>query len=180
MTDTPAKPPSLHWLECRAIKEEWFSFFFFFLFLLFFCFLGPHPQPMEVPRLGVESELQLLAYTTATAMQDPSYIWDLHHSSRQHWILNPLSKARDQTCILTDTSWVHYCSEPQQELLRKNGFQGVSLGSPEPSLQPPSPTQPASQQLQGLSQLSLDTPVATTTHLPCLLLQPFAPGVTRK
>ena len=27
---------------------------------------------MEVPRLEVESELQLLAYTTATAMQDPS------------------------------------------------------------------------------------------------------------
>ena len=30
---------------------------------LFICFifLGPHPQPMEVPRLGVESELQLPA-----------------------------------------------------------------------------------------------------------------------
>ena len=27
---------------------------------------------MELPRLGVESELQLLAYTAATAMQDPS------------------------------------------------------------------------------------------------------------
>ena len=27
---------------------------------------------MEVPRLEVESELQLPAYTTATAMQDPS------------------------------------------------------------------------------------------------------------
>ena len=36
------------------------------LFNLFF-FLGCHPQHMEVPRLGVESELQLLAYTTATA-----------------------------------------------------------------------------------------------------------------
>ena len=27
---------------------------------------------MEVPRLGVRPELQLPAYTTATAMQDPS------------------------------------------------------------------------------------------------------------
>jgi len=27
---------------------------------------------MEVPRLGVKTELQLLAYTTATAMPDPS------------------------------------------------------------------------------------------------------------
>ena len=32
---------------------------------------------MEVPRLGVEPELQLLAYTTATAMLDPSHICDL-------------------------------------------------------------------------------------------------------
>ena len=44
-------------------------------------FLGPHPQHMEVPRLGVESELQLLAYTTATATQDPSLLFDLHHNS---------------------------------------------------------------------------------------------------
>ena len=36
---------------------------------------------MEVPRLGVGLELQLLAYTTATAMKHPSHICDLHHSS---------------------------------------------------------------------------------------------------
>ena len=47
------------------------------------CVLGPHWWRMEVPRLGVELELQLLAYTTATATWDPSHIWDLHHSSRQ-------------------------------------------------------------------------------------------------
>ena len=29
--------------------------FFFFSYL--FCFLGPHPRQMEVPRLGVQSEL---------------------------------------------------------------------------------------------------------------------------
>ena len=50
---------------------------------------------MEVPRLGVEAELQLLAYTVATEMQDLSCVYDLHHGSRQHRILNPLSKARD-------------------------------------------------------------------------------------
>uniref|UniRef100_A0A8D1M8R1 Cystathionine beta-synthase n=1 Tax=Sus scrofa TaxID=9823 RepID=A0A8D1M8R1_PIG len=37
---------------------------------------------MEVPRVGVESELQLPAYTTATATSDPSRVCDLHHSSR--------------------------------------------------------------------------------------------------
>ena len=50
---------------------------------------------MEVPRLGVILELQLLAYITATAMRDLSPVYDLHYSSQQHWILNPLSKARD-------------------------------------------------------------------------------------
>ena len=61
---------------------------------------------MEVPRLGVEWELQMLAYITGTAMQDPSCICDLHHSSWQHWILDPLSEARDWTQILMDTSRV--------------------------------------------------------------------------
>ena len=60
-------------------------------------------------RLGVESELQLLACATATAMPDPSHICDLHRSSQQRRILNPLSEAKDQTRIPTDTSRVRYC-----------------------------------------------------------------------
>ena len=55
-----------------------------------FCFLGPHLWHMEVPRLGVELEPQLPAYFTATATPDPSLICDLHHSSRQCQIINPL------------------------------------------------------------------------------------------
>ena len=55
---------------------------------------------MEVPRLGVESELQLPAYTTTTATQDLNRIFNLYLGSRQRWILNPLSEARDPTCIL--------------------------------------------------------------------------------
>ena len=61
---------------------------------------------MELPRLAVESKLQLLAYTLAPAMQDPSCIRDLHRSSWQLRILNPLSKARDQTLVLVVTSQV--------------------------------------------------------------------------
>ena len=72
-------------------------------------FLGLHLQHMEVPRLGAESELQLLAYTTATVMQNPSWICDLHHSSWQCWILNPLSEARDRSHILMDISWICFC-----------------------------------------------------------------------
>ena len=53
----------------------------FFSSFLFFFFLGPYSQHMEVPRPGIELELHLLAYTTATAMKDPSHVFDLHHSS---------------------------------------------------------------------------------------------------
>ena len=52
---------------------------------------------MEIPRLGVKSELQLPAYARATAVQDPSHVCNLHHSSQQCRILSPLSKDRDCT-----------------------------------------------------------------------------------
>ena len=48
---------------------------------MYFCFLGLRPRHMEVPRPGVELELQLPAYTTATAVPDLSHVCDLHHSS---------------------------------------------------------------------------------------------------
>ena len=63
---------------------------------------------MEVLRLGVEMELQLPAYTTATETQDLSQVFDLHHSSRQQQILNPLSEARARTRVLMDTSGHRY------------------------------------------------------------------------
>ena len=44
-----------------------------------------------------------VAYATATATPDPSCICDLCHSLWQHWILNPVREARDQTRIPTDT-----------------------------------------------------------------------------
>ena len=58
---------------------EVLSFFFFFPNLS-----GLHSQHIEVPKLGVELELQLLAYTTATATWDLSHVCDLLHSSWQH------------------------------------------------------------------------------------------------
>ena len=75
---------------------------------LFFFFFGSlrHPWHMEVPRLGVESELQPLAY--ATVMPDPKHTCHLHCSSWQRRILNPLSETRDQTCVLMDTSQIRF------------------------------------------------------------------------
>ena len=71
---------------------------------------------MEVPRPGVESELQLPAYTTATAMPELSCICDLHHSLWQCQILNLLSKARDQTLKLMGAMLGSYPAESQWEL----------------------------------------------------------------
>ena len=89
-------------LLCVCVR--WWTF----AVLTRFLFLGPHVLHMEVPRVGVQSELQLLAYTTATATPNLSSIFDLHHSSWQCWILKLLSKARDRTLVLVDTSQVGY------------------------------------------------------------------------
>ena len=40
---------------------------------------------------------------TAMATPDPSSIYHLHQNMQQPQVINPLNKARDQTCILTET-----------------------------------------------------------------------------
>ena len=76
--------------------------------IFFSSFLGMHVQHMEVPRLGVESDLELLSYATAAAMWDLSCFCDQYCISMWCQILNPLSEARDQTLILMHTSQVCY------------------------------------------------------------------------
>ena len=70
-------------LEVKGI----FSLFVNEIFLFFFPFcLG---LPLEVPKLEVKLERQLLAYATATASPDPTHI--CNHSLRQCQIFNLLS-----------------------------------------------------------------------------------------
>ena len=64
-----------------------------------FCCL--HLWHMDVLGLGVESELKLQAYITATP--DPEGIFNSNHSLSQLWILSPLSAEGDGTRILTET-----------------------------------------------------------------------------
>ena len=71
---------------------------------------------MEVPRPGVEWELQLPSYATATATPDLNQICDPRWSSWQYQILNLLSKARAPTRILMNTRQVLKPTELQQEL----------------------------------------------------------------
>ena len=73
-----------------------------FGFFLFFLFLWLHLRHMEVPMLGVELELYCKLYHSH-GDTDLSSIWNLLHSLWEGCILNPLSKARDWTHILTGT-----------------------------------------------------------------------------
>ena len=85
-----------------------FLFGSLFFYCCLFVFVGPHLWHIAVPRLGVQSQLWLLAYSTATAMQDPSQICNLHHRSLQHQNLSPLREARDQTHNLMVPSLIHF------------------------------------------------------------------------
>ena len=90
------------------------------IYLFIFAFFRAAPTSYGSSRLGDESELQLLAYTTATAVQDPSHVCKLQYSSWQHQILNPLSKAKDETCVLMVPSRIcFHCTmmgTPQSDL----------------------------------------------------------------
>ena len=63
---------------------------------------------MEVPRLGVQLEIQLPVSATARAMRDLSCVFDLHHSSQQRQVTDPLSEARDRTLNFMVTSRIHF------------------------------------------------------------------------
>ena len=93
---------------CVCVYIYIYIYIITFFYLLFFAFSGLHLQHMKVLRLGVKMELHLLAYATATATEDPNSICNLYHRSLQCWILNQQGKARDQTHILMDTSWVGF------------------------------------------------------------------------
>ena len=92
---------------CKSILTQRFNVIPIKILAGFFFFLRAIYQwHMEVLRLEVKLELQLPAYTTATATRNPRHICDLYQSSWQRQILNPLSEDRDQTHIFMDTSWV--------------------------------------------------------------------------
>ena len=57
---------------------------------------------MEIPGIGVKSELQLPAFNTATPMPEMSYIHDLRCSLQQCQILSLPSDARDGAHILKE------------------------------------------------------------------------------
>ena len=80
-----------HQMKKLAIFAMLLLLLLLLLFYFAFCFLGPYSWHVEVPRLWVKLELQLLVYTTAKATQDLRCICALHHNSQQcqiptHWV----------------------------------------------------------------------------------------------
>ena len=90
---TAVKVPNLNHKTTRELLAQ--SFYLFFNR----CTCGT----WKFPGLGVVLQLQLPAYATAMATLDPSHICDLCCSLQQCQILNPPSKARDGTHVLTET-----------------------------------------------------------------------------
>ena len=99
-------PQVLNHQATKFSKAKFVFMVFSFFLVFFFCFLGLHPWHMEVSRLGVESELELPDYATATASQDLSCVCDLHHNSQQSQIPYPLREVRYRTHILLGTSQI--------------------------------------------------------------------------
>ena len=79
-----------------------FYFFIIFIFLFFGLFAFSRATPAAYGGCQARGLIGtvVLAYARARAMWDLSRICDLHHSSRQCQIVNPLSKGRDGTCNL--------------------------------------------------------------------------------
>ena len=80
--------------EVKNLMPRIIKHFFFFVFL-------PFSRAAPAAYRGSQARGLIGAVAAglarATAMQDPSRICNLHHSSWQCQIPNPLSKARDQT-----------------------------------------------------------------------------------
>ena len=92
--------------EARQIWEEYQSVLNSFVEIILFHRFSEkkrfYPQHMKVPRLGVASELWLLAYTTVRATPDLSCIYHLYHSSWQRQILNHWARPE----IKPASSWI--------------------------------------------------------------------------
>jgi len=102
----------------RSLTISWDELPIFYL-AFFFLLLKATPEAYR----GSQARRQIRAAAgatakatvTATATWNPSRVCNLHHSSWQCQILNPLSKAGDQTC----TSWIlvrFVSAEPRWEL----------------------------------------------------------------
>ena len=72
---------------------------------IFFFFLGPHPLHVEVPRST--GQIGAIAASHSHSCSSPGSEPHIYTTTYGQ-ILNPLSEARDGTCVLTDTSQLRH------------------------------------------------------------------------
>jgi len=119
---------------------------YLFIYLLF------RAKPVAYGRSQARGWIRAVAaglHHRHSPMPDLSRICDIHHNLWQHQILNPLSEARNWTCLLMDTSqarnplnhngnslyyifsctvykvillFIHYSCEPHHDLMKKVGI----------------------------------------------------------
>ena len=81
--------------------------FLFLSFFFFFFFLG---HPYTIWRFPVKGSNW--SYSCWPMQQTETWdlrcVCNLHYSSRQCWILNPLREAKDRTRVLMDTGQIHF------------------------------------------------------------------------
>ena len=86
-----------------------FISFFFFLFFVFCLFRAIPAAYGGSQARGLIGATELPAYTTATATPEPSHVCNVHHSSQQCQIVNPLSEAMDRTRNFIVPGWIRFC-----------------------------------------------------------------------
>lgn len=69
----------------QLMSEKVFPIFSSKSFCLYILFCLLYRGHIEIPRIGVELELLLLAYTRAIVRPDLSHVCDAHHSSWLFW-----------------------------------------------------------------------------------------------
>ena len=82
-----------HRVHGNSVFSFFFSFLFFFFSFLFRAALSAYGGSQASGLIGATAASLHHSHSNATS----SHVFDLHHSSQQHWILNPLSEARDRT-----------------------------------------------------------------------------------
>ena len=78
--------------------------FFFFTFIVFRASCAAYGSSQARGQIGA---IAASPHHSHSKTSYPSHICNLHYSSQKCRIFNTLSKARDRTRILMDTSWVH-------------------------------------------------------------------------
>ena len=111
------------------ISNKWSRIFFLaviersFGLIVCFCFLGLHPQHVEVPRLGVDRIRAAAAclHQSHSNIGSESHVCNLHRSSWQCQILNPLRRPG----IEPISAWIpvgFLTTEPQWEMRNSEVF----------------------------------------------------------